>query len=46
MITNFILHPIYKMSLFIISAHIECWEETKQEQKVLKSKVEASEEVL
>ena len=28
MIINSILHSIYKMSLFIISVHIELWEET------------------
>lgn len=26
---NFILNSIYEMSLFNISMHIECWEETK-----------------
>ena len=33
------------MSPFVISAHIEHWEETKQEEKVLMSKVKSSEEV-
>lgn len=45
LIPSFILHSIHEMSLFLSSTHVNGWEETKREGKVLMSKVKISEEV-
>ena len=42
MIVNLILHSIHKMSLFIISTHIERCKETTKGENILVSKVKTS----
>ena len=45
MIINFILHSIHEISILTISTHLERGQETKREDKILMSKLKASEEV-
>ena len=45
MIINFILHSIHGILILTISTHLERWQETKWEAKILMSKRKTSEEV-